>query len=190
MFNARPVVKLRARVRVTSAGFVEFAVKNSFVDERCRASGCNGTRARRGARGTSIAPCTLARLRLRVRVMEQQMLMAAEADSAEMLRCIDYCERCHRVCLRTAMTYCLEQGGEHVEPPYFRLMLACAQICSTTADALLSEFESYEQLCALCANICRTCAASCERIGDMEECVESCRRCAEGCERLSGAQRR
>jgi hypothetical protein len=122
-------------------------------------------------------------------VMEQQMLLAAEADSAEMIRCIDDCERCHRVCLRTAMTYCLEQGGEHVEPPYFRLMLACAQMCATTADTLLSGFASYEQMCALCANICRTCAASCERIGDMEECVEICRRCAAGCERLSDAQR-
>jgi hypothetical protein len=134
-------------------------------------------------RGTGIAPRTLAWLP--DVVMEQQMLLAAEADSAEMIRCIDDCERCHRVCLRTAMTYCLEQGGEHVEPPYFRLMLACAQMCATTADTLLSGFASYEQMCALCANICRTCAASCERIGDMEECVEICRRCAAGCERLS-----
>jgi hypothetical protein len=140
------------------------------------------------ARGTSIALRTVARLQ--VWIMEQQMLIAAEADSAEVIRCIDDCERCHRVCLRTAMTYCLEQGGEHVEPPYFRLMLACAQMCSTTADALLSAFASYEQMCALCANICRTCAASCERIGDMEECVEICRRCAERCERLSGGAER
>jgi hypothetical protein len=120
--------------------------------------------------------------------MEQQMLMAAETDSAEMIRCIDECERCHRVCLRLAMTYCLEQGGEHVEPPHFRLMLACAELCHAAADTMLSGFTMHEEICALCARVCRECAESCERVGDMEECVEACRRCAESCSRVAGAR--
>jgi hypothetical protein len=118
--------------------------------------------------------------------MKQQMLLATEVDSEEMLRCIDDCERCHRLCLRTAMTYCLEQGGQHVEPPHFRLMLACADVCRTTADAMLAAFGLHEQVCGVCARVCRECAESCERIGDMEECAAACRRCAESCARLSG----
>ncbi len=34
--------------------------------------------------------------------------------SKEMQACIDECLRCYRICLGTAMTHCLEAGGEHV----------------------------------------------------------------------------
>ena len=119
--------------------------------------------------------------------MEQRMLMAAEAESAELGRCIDACERCHRVCLQAAMTYCLEQGGEYLEPPHLRVMLACSELCRTTADAMLARYALYEELCAVCARVCRDCAESCERVGELEECVEACRRCAEGCACITGA---
>jgi hypothetical protein len=119
--------------------------------------------------------------------MEQQMLIAAETDSGEMMRCIEDCERCHRLCLRTAMTYSLEQGGSHLEPPHFRVMLACAELCRTTADAMLAGYSLYEAVCAVCARVCRDCAESCERVGELEECVEACLRCAESCARITGA---
>jgi hypothetical protein len=65
-------------------------------------------------------------------------------------------------------------------------MLACAELCRTTADALLGSFAYFEVLCEGCSRVCRECAESCERIGDMQECVEACRRCAESCERMTG----
>jgi len=130
------------------------------------------------------ARCTVALERAGC-TMEQQMLMTADAESEEVIRCINDCEHCHRVCLRMAMSYCLEQGGEHVEPPHFRLLLASADICRVTADAMLSAFLMYEGLCALCVRVCRECAQSCERVGDLDECVEACRRCAASCERIS-----
>jgi hypothetical protein len=120
-------------------------------------------------------------------IMEQRMLMAAEADSEELRRCIDACERCHRVCLHAAMTQCLEQGGEHLEPPHFRVMLACAELCRTTADAMLAGYALYEEVCAVCARVCRDCAESCERVGELEECADACRRCAASCARITGA---
>ncbi len=46
--------------------------------------------------------------------------------SSDMQRCIDACLRCYQICLSTAMTHCLERGGTPVEPPHFRLMMACA----------------------------------------------------------------
>lgn len=119
--------------------------------------------------------------------MEQQMLLTAEADSAEVMKCVEDCERCHRLCVRTAMTHCLEQGGEHVEPPHFRLMLVCADICRATADAMLAGFALYEDLCVVCARVCAECMHSCRRIEDLADCADACQRCAESCTRVSGA---
>lgn len=118
--------------------------------------------------------------------MEQQMILSAEADSPELIRCVDACEMCHRVCVRMAMTHCLEQGNEHLEPGHFRALLVCSELCRTTADALLSSYAYHEVLCDACARVCHECAESCERIGDMQDCVEACLRCAESCERVSG----
>ena len=118
--------------------------------------------------------------------MQQQMIMSADTDSPELMRCIAECESCHRICMRMAMNHCLEQGGDHVEPGHFRTMIACAVLCRTTGDALLGSFAYFEVLCEGCSRVCRECAESCERIGDMQECVEACRRCADSCERMTG----
>src|SRR5690606_3768280 len=119
-------------------------------------------------------------------MMEHQMIMNADSDSAELIRCIEACEACHRICLQMAMNHCLEHGGEHVEPGHFRTMAICAEVCRTTADAMLSSFAYHEVLCEACSRVCRRCAESCERVGDMQECVEACYRCIESCERMTG----
>jgi hypothetical protein len=119
--------------------------------------------------------------------MEQQMIMIADGDSAEMVRCIEDCEACHRLCLNMAMNHCLESGGEYLEPGHFRALLVCADVCRATADAVLSSFAYHEVLCSACSRICDECAESCERLGDMDECVRACRRCAESCDRVSGS---
>lgn len=115
--------------------------------------------------------------------MEQQMILNADTDSPELIRCIEDCEACHRMCLRMAMTHCLEQGGEHVEPGHLRAMIVCAEMCRTTAEAMLASYAYHEVLCEACARVCRKCAESCERIGDMQDCVDACHRCAASCER-------
>jgi len=84
-----------------------------------------------------------------------------------------------------AANHCLEAGGEHVEPKHFRLMLACAEICQTSANFMLMSADHYKRVCAICAEICEACARSCEEIGDMQECVDACRRCAESCRRMA-----
>ena len=85
----------------------------------------------------------------------------------EMQHCIQQCGRCHEICLETAMHHCLEQGGMHVEPGHFRLMIGCAEICRTAADSMLGGFPLHKSVCGLCAQACEVCADSCERIGDM-----------------------
>ena len=57
--------------------------------------------------------------------------------SKEMQACIDECLRCYQTCLGMASNHCLPAGGKHVEPEHFRLMMACAEICRTSAHFML-----------------------------------------------------
>lgn len=105
--------------------------------------------------------------------------------SGEMKSCIDACQRCHATCLQTAMQHCLQAGGPHTEPKHFQLMMACAEICRTSAALMLIGSPSHLMQCDLCAKICEECAADCERIGGMEECVAACRACAKECRQVA-----
>lgn len=105
--------------------------------------------------------------------------------SAEMRACLEECLRCHSTCLGMAMNHCLEAGGKHVEPEHFKLMMACAEMCQTSANMMLIGTRHHAHTCRECAEICRECAQSCETVGGMEECVAQCRRCAEHCEKMA-----
>ena len=105
--------------------------------------------------------------------------------SPEMAACIDACLNCYRTCTEMAFGHCLEVGGEHVAKPHFTLMVACAEICRTSAHFMLIGSEHYQHLCRECAEICEQCAAECERLGDMAACVAACRACAESCRAMA-----
>ncbi len=57
--------------------------------------------------------------------------------SHDMQACIDECLRCYQTCLGMASNHCLPTGGKHAEPEHLRLMLACAEICRTSAHFML-----------------------------------------------------
>ncbi|MEX0750465.1 MAG: four-helix bundle copper-binding protein [Dehalococcoidia bacterium] len=101
--------------------------------------------------------------------------------------CIDWCARCHDICLQT-VNYCLGMGGEHASQDHIRLLLDCAQICRTSADFMLRESSVHGATCAACAAVCDRCAEDCERFeGDeiMQACAETCRGCAEACREMA-----
>lgn len=102
-----------------------------------------------------------------------------------MRECVEACLNCYSVCLHAAMNHCLETGGEHTEPEHFRLMMACAEMCRTSAHFMLIGTEHHRHTCRECAEICTQCAEDCERIGDMEACVKACRQCAESCRAMA-----
>jgi hypothetical protein len=104
---------------------------------------------------------------------------------SDMQACIDQCLACHQTCLAMAMNHCLELGGPHVEKRHFTLMMACAEICRTSAYFMLIGTPHHKHTCAECAEICEECAKDCERIGDMQDCVAACRACAESCRRMA-----
>ena len=85
----------------------------------------------------------------------------------KMRRCIDACLDCHRVCVTEASQHCLDVGGRHVEPRHMRLMLACAEICRTSAYFMELGTEFHKRTCAVCADVCEECANDCEQVGDM-----------------------
>lgn len=99
-------------------------------------------------------------------------------------KCIDTCTACYQICIGMAGTHCLEKGGAHVEADHFRTMLACAEMCRTSAHLLLIGYSNHQTVCSACALICNECANSCELIGDMSECVNVCRECASVCEQM------
>jgi hypothetical protein len=104
--------------------------------------------------------------------------------SPEMRRCIEACEKCHNICLQSAMRYCLETGGKHVEPSHFRLLEDCSEICQATANFMLRGSGFHDQACQLCGAICDACMHSCEQVGGMDDCVKACRHCAESCRQI------
>ncbi|KQW18131.1 ferredoxin [Afipia sp. Root123D2] len=107
------------------------------------------------------------------------------ALSPEMQKCIDACLDCYKTCLGMAMNHCLEAGGEHVAPPHFRLMMACAEMCRTSAHFMLISSPHHKQTCRECAEICTECAKDCERLDGMEDCVAACRACADSCSAMA-----
>ena len=100
-------------------------------------------------------------------------------------RCIENSSRCHAVCLATAMTHCLEMGGEHTRPQHFRLMMDCVLICATTADFVAHKSQFHRQICALCAEVCGACAEDCVALSGMEDCIVACIACAEACREMT-----
>lgn len=117
---------------------------------------------------------------------------AGHAKSPQMEECIRLCLECHRICLET-VSHCLELGGAHAAPEHIKRLLACAAICLTSADLMLLGNEFSARECAVCAEVCSACAASCEKFGDdpmMKRCAEICRRCAESSQQMAGAAAR
>ncbi|WP_332675124.1 four-helix bundle copper-binding protein [Aromatoleum sp.] len=111
--------------------------------------------------------------------------MTQVALSQEMLGCIELCRRCHLVCLNMATGHCLEKGGRHVEPEHLKTMVVCAEICQTAANVMITGSGPHRQMCAVCADVCDACIASCRDLDEMEECVFACERCKNSCEAMT-----
>lgn len=106
----------------------------------------------------------------------------------EMKKCIQLCRDCHAMCTQT-IAHCLKLGGRHASPEHIRLIVDCAQMCATSADYMLRESPFHDQICRLCAELCKECGKDCQQVaGDdqmVKECIEMCRKCAGSCERMA-----
>ena len=108
---------------------------------------------------------------------------------SRMRECIDRCRRCEESCLES-VTHCLEKGGAHAQAGHITLMLACVEICGTSARFMLLGSQQHARTCEVCAEVCDACAKDCESLADDEmirACADACRRCAESCRQMVGA---
>lgn len=109
-----------------------------------------------------------------------------QAMTEEMRDCIQDCLECANICEQT-IAFCLQQGGPHAAPEHIRLLRDCADICLMAA-AMMSRGSAFQrQHCALCAEVCKACAASCDRVGrepQMQTCADACRQCEQSCRRM------
>lgn len=104
-----------------------------------------------------------------------------------MSACIDDCTDCHRVCLET-VKHCLSKGAAHANADHVGLLLLCADICQTSANAMTLGVHQHVDTCRACAEICATCGEACASMGDdplMKACAETCARCADRCRRMA-----
>jgi hypothetical protein len=101
--------------------------------------------------------------------------------------CIANCATCAAVCRQTVQ-HCLSKGGAHVAVAHIQLLLDCIDICETSASFMLRGSPRHHLICGACAEVCQSCATSCEAMsGDaaMQYCADVCRRCAGSCGAMS-----
>ena len=112
--------------------------------------------------------------------------MIGQELTAKLQECVTHCLECHRLCLRAAMKYHLNAGANPLDVEQIRLLINCAEICHTTATAILVGAPLVKATCRVCARVCRRCEADAARHGWMYECAQASRRCADSCQRAAG----
>jgi hypothetical protein len=112
----------------------------------------------------------------------------ATAPHSTLERCIQECLSCYTSCAQT-VNHCLELGGEHAARDHIATLLACAEICRTSAHVMLLGSQFHRDTCRACSNICRACEADCRSMAHDDEamarCADVCRSCAESCARMA-----
>ena len=96
---------------------------------------------------------------------------------------IEECMSCHRTCLETLAYHGDTMGGSQLSPQHIKRLMACIEMCRTTADMLAIRAPFSDQISEICAHICEQCATSCRAIecDAMKKCADSCGRCARAC---------
>lgn len=98
-------------------------------------------------------------------------------------KAINACTSCHLACQETLAYHGDQTGGKQLSPQHIKRLMACIEICRTTANLLVIRAPLSDQICEICAHICEQCATSCHAIecDGMKECYETCKNCAAAC---------
>lgn len=67
------------------------------------------------------------------------------------------------------------------------LDMDCAQICALASAAMARGSAHAKAICALCADICQSCADECAKhdMGHCQECAKACHQCAQECRKMA-----
>ena len=99
----------------------------------------------------------------------------SEQDFAE---CIEACEEALHACQECA-AHDIREGSHGDNGACALLNLDCADICAATLNVLARRSPHHGDFCAVCAHICKACAAECAKHADKHE---HCKRCQAACE--------
>ncbi|MCA1247974.1 four-helix bundle copper-binding protein [Massilia sp. MS-15] len=105
-----------------------------------------------------------------------------QTEMANIQACIQACQEALRACQVCAAAD-IRENQNHCA----LINLDCADICAATANAMLRDSPHHGDFCALCAHLCRACAAECGKHAAMHrhcaECQAACERCAAECDK-------
>ena len=96
--------------------------------------------------------------------------------------CIEACLECAALCNYCASS-CLKEQNVKMMARCIQLDTECSILCYTAAQLMSAGSTRAQEICRLCAQLCRECADECES-HDSEhcrECAKACRHCAEEC---------
>jgi hypothetical protein len=113
--------------------------------------------------------------------------MASQDTEQSFTECIEACEEALHASQECA-AHDIREGGQHDDNGACALLnLDCADICAATLNALARRSAHHGDFCALCAHICRTCAAECAKHAETHEhcarCQKACEACAAACDK-------
>ena len=104
------------------------------------------------------------------------------SEKVNIQACIAACEDALRACQACAAADIREGMNDCA-----LINLDCADICTATLNVLARGSAHHGDFCALCAHICRTCAAQCAQHAAMHQhcadCQAACERCAAECDK-------
>jgi hypothetical protein len=109
-------------------------------------------------------------------------------SNTKMQMCINDCFDCHSTCLET-VAYCLQKGKEHASEPHILLLQDCAEVSQACVGLMIRGSDFFDRVCAICADVCESCAKSCDGFKDdlpMKACAIACWRCADSCRSMAG----
>ena len=100
--------------------------------------------------------------------------------------CIEACKSCAVACNYCAAS-CLHEQDVKTMVRCIALDMDCAQICALAAAAMARGSEHVPALCALCAEICKSCGDECgkHKMQHCQECAKACLRCADECRKMA-----
>ncbi|HEY8397810.1 MAG TPA: four-helix bundle copper-binding protein [Flavihumibacter sp.] len=100
--------------------------------------------------------------------------------------CIEACLRAHSAAQFCAAA-CLKEEHLHMMRNCIQLDNECATICLATASLLNMQSPFVFSILPLCAEICASCAAECEKHDNehCQQCAVLCKHCAEECRQLA-----
>lgn len=112
--------------------------------------------------------------------LEPIMTPIPSGEARNIQNCIDACAAAIQACQACAAAD-IRDGGRDCA----LINLDCADICTATMNALARNSEHHGDYCALCAHICRACAATCAEHAAMHAhcaaCQAACEACAHEC---------